>query len=72
MEGGASGMNGLVTALTGILTTDAFMGALTDLIPVVGGVLLFAFVYRIVRRMIKGTAKEKQTSNVCFLFLERC
>jgi hypothetical protein len=59
MEGGATGMSKLVTALQGILTTDAFMGALTDLIPVVGGVLLFAFVYRIVRRMIKGTAKGK-------------
>lgn len=59
MEGGATGMSELVTALQSILTTDAFMGALTDLIPVVGGVLLFAFVYRIVRRMIKGTAKGK-------------
>lgn len=59
MEGGTTGMSELVTALQGILTTDAFMGALKDLIPVVGGVLLFAFVYRIVRRMIKGTAKGK-------------
>lgn len=59
MEGTVTGMEGLVTALKGILTTDAFMGALTDLIPVVGGVLLFAFVYRIVRRLIKGTAKGK-------------
>lgn len=59
MEGGASGMESLVTALQGILTTDAFMGALTSLVPVVGGVLLFAFVYRIIRRMIKGTAKGK-------------
>lgn len=59
MEGGTTGMSELVTALQGILTTDSFMGALTDLIPVVGGVLLFAFVYRIVRRMVKGTAKGK-------------
>lgn len=59
MEGGVKGMEGLVTALQGILTTDAFMGALTSLVPVVGGVLLFAFVYRIIRRMIKGTAKGK-------------
>lgn len=55
----ATGMSGLVTALEGILTTDAFMGALTALIPVVGGVLLFAFVYRIVRRLVKGSAKGK-------------
>lgn len=55
----ATGMSGLVTALGGILTTDAFMEALTALIPVIGGVLLFAFVYRIVRKLIKGTAKGK-------------
>ena len=54
-----TGMSGLVTALQGILTTDAFMGALTALVPVIGGVLLFAFVYRIVRRMIKGTSTGK-------------
>lgn len=59
MEGGTSGMTELVTALQGVLTTDAFMGALTSLIPVIGGVLLFAFVYRIVRKLIKGTAKGK-------------
>lgn len=59
MEGGTTGMTELVTALKGILTTDAFMGALTSLIPVIGGVLLFAFVYRIVRKLIKGTAKGK-------------
>lgn len=56
---GTSGMSGLVTALEGILTTDAFMGALTALIPVIGGVLLFAFVYRIVRKLIKGSSKGK-------------
>ena len=55
----ATGMSSLVSALQGILTTDAFMGALTALVPVIGGVLLFAFVYRIVRKMIKGTAKGK-------------
>lgn len=55
----ATGMSSLVSALQGILTTDAFMGALATLVPVIGGVLLFAFVYRIVRRMVKGTSKGK-------------
>lgn len=55
----ATGMSGLVDALGGILTTDAFMGAFTTLIPVVGGVLLFAFVYRIVRKLLKGASKGK-------------
>lgn len=55
----ATGMSGLVTALESILTTDAFMGALTALVPVIGGVLLFAFTYRIVRKVVKGSAKGK-------------
>lgn len=55
----ATGMSGLVSALGDILTTDAFMGALTALIPVIGGVLLFAFVYRIVRKLLKGASKGK-------------
>lgn len=55
----ATGTSGLVTALEGILTTDAFMGALTALVPVIGGVLLFAFTYRIVRKIVKGSAKGK-------------
>lgn len=55
----ATGLSGLVTALEGILTTDAFMGALTALVPVIGGVLIFAFTYRIVRKIVKGSAKGK-------------
>ena len=53
----ATGMSGLVTALEGILTTDAFMGALTALVPVIGGVLVFAFVYRITRKLVKGAQR---------------
>ena len=55
----ATGMSGLVTALEGILTTDAFMGALTALVPVIGGVLVFAFVYRITRKLVKGAQRGK-------------
>lgn len=52
-------MEGLVTALQGILTTDAFMANFTSLVPVIGGVLIFAFTYYIVRRIIKGASKGK-------------
>lgn len=52
-------MSGLVTALQGILTTDAFMANFATLVPVIGGVLVFAFTYYIVRRMIKGASKGK-------------
>lgn len=54
-----TGLSGLATALQGILTTDAFMTSLTALVGVIGGVLLFAFVYRIVRRLISGAQKGK-------------
>ena len=53
------GMSDVVTALTGILTTDYFFSNFALLIPVIGGVLVFAFVYRIIRRMISGAQKGK-------------
>lgn len=59
MEGGTTAMSGLVTALQSILTTDAMFTNLASLIPVVGGVLIFAFTYRIVRRIVKGASKGK-------------
>lgn len=52
-------MSGLVTALQGILTTDSFMANFTSLVPVIGGVLVFAFTYRIVKRIITGAQKGK-------------
>lgn len=59
MEGGASAMSALITALQGILTTDAMFTNLSALIPVVGGVLIFAFTYRIVRRIVKSAQRGK-------------
>lgn len=52
-------MEGLATALQGILTTDKFFANLTTLVPVIGGVLIFAFTYRIVRRIVKGAQKGR-------------
>jgi len=59
MEGGATAMSGVVTALQSILTTDAMFTNLAALIPVVGGVLIFAFTYRIIRRIVNGSQKGK-------------
>lgn len=56
---GESIMSGLVTALQGVLNADQMFTNLTSLIPVVGGVLIFAFTYRIIRRMISGASKGK-------------
>ena len=51
----------VVTALQSILTTDAMFTNLAALIPVVGGVLIFAFTYRIIRRIISKGQKGKAT-----------
>lgn len=52
-------MQQVVTALTSILTTDAMFTNLAVLIPVVGGVLIFAFTYRIIRKIIGGAQRAK-------------
>lgn len=52
-------MTDVVSALQGILTTNAMFTNLASLIPVVGGVLIFAFTYRIVRKIVSGASKGK-------------
>lgn len=52
-------MSSVVTALTSILTTNAMFENLASLIPVVGGVLVFAFTYRIIRKIVGGAQKGK-------------
>lgn len=52
-------MEAVVTALKSILTTDAMFTNLSALIPVVGGVLIFAFTYRIVRRIVSKAQRGK-------------
>jgi asparagine N-glycosylation enzyme membrane subunit Stt3 len=52
-------MTAVVSALQSILTTDAMFTNLAALIPVVGGVLIFAFTYRIVRKIVSGAGKGK-------------
>lgn len=55
----ATAMESLVTALKSVLTTDSMFTNLSSLIPVVGGVLIFAFTYRIVRRIVGKAQKGK-------------
>ena len=52
-------MSNVVNALSGILTTDAMFTNLAALLPVVGGVLIFAFTYRLIRKIIKGAQRGK-------------
>lgn len=59
MDPVTTSMEAVVTALKGILTTDAMFTNLASLIPVVGGVLIFAFTYRIVKKIVSGASKGK-------------
>lgn len=59
VEGSVTAMESVVNALKSILTTDAMFTNLGLLIPVVGGVLIFAFTYRIIRRIVSGANKGK-------------
>ena len=52
-------MSSVVTALQSAISTDAMFTNLSSLIPVVGGLLIFAFTYRIIRRIVKGAGKGK-------------
>lgn len=52
-------MSSVVTALQSILTTDAMFTNLASLIPVIGGVLIFAFTYRVIKRVVTGAQKGK-------------
>lgn len=54
-----TGMAALVTALQSAISTDTMMANFTTLVPVIGGVLIFAFTYRIVKRIISGAQKGK-------------
>ena len=58
-EGVVTAMTEVVSALQNILTTDAMFTNLALLIPVVGGVLIFSFTYRIIRRIVSGANKGK-------------
>lgn len=59
MGGGTTPMSELVTALTTAVSTNNMLSTLTNFIPVVGAVLIFAFTYRVLRRVISGAAKGK-------------
>lgn len=52
-------MESVVAALKTAITTDTMFTNLSALIPVIGGVLIFAFTYRIVRKIVSGAQKGK-------------
>lgn len=55
-------MEALVTALKAAISSEQMFTNLTALIPVIGGIILFAFTYNIVKKMITGASKGKSKS----------
>lgn len=55
----STAMSSVVSALQSAITTDTMFTNLSALIPVIGGVLIFAFTYRIVRKIVGGAQKGK-------------
>ena len=55
----ATAMESVASALETAISTNTMFTNLATLIPVVGGVLIFAFTYRIVRRIVNGSQKGK-------------
>lgn len=52
-------MDNAVAALTTTVSQDALWGVFADSIPVVGVVVLFAFGFYLIRRMLKGVSRSK-------------
>ena len=44
-----TGMSALVTALTSAISLETMIANVTTLIPFIGGLVIFAFIYRLVK-----------------------
>lgn len=54
-------MDEFVTALTSTLTPSALWQGLVGCAALIGTMVLFAFGYRVVRKLVKGVSKGKGT-----------
>lgn len=56
-----TGMDDFVTALTGTggITADALWGAVTDVAPIIIIAVLFAFGFKMVKKVVKGISNGK-------------
>lgn len=54
---GETGLAALNTALQNAFATETMLGNLTTLIGALGALIIFAFTYRLVRRMVSGAKK---------------
>lgn len=47
-------MQALATALTSAFNVETLLANLTTLVPALGALIIFAFTYRMVRKMVSG------------------
>ena len=58
-------MKNFVTALESAITTDSMFGTLTSLVPFVGSIVLFAFAYYVIRKVIKKASDKCLKLFIC-------
>lgn len=59
MENTVTGMSGAITALSSTVSADALWGVFNTAVPYIGVIVLVAFGFRLVRKMVKGVSKGK-------------
>jgi len=52
-------MDAFVTALTTALTPTAFWGSISEVAPLIGVLVLVAFGYGIIRKLVSGASRGK-------------
>lgn len=57
--GETSGMAALVSALQSAISLDTMIANVTTIIPFIGGLVIFAFIYRLVKRAVQGASRGK-------------
>lgn len=59
MEGGATGMSKVISALTSGLTADVFFNVLADVVPFIVLIVPIALAVYFLRKLVKGAGKAK-------------
>ena len=59
MEGAAKGMTGIISQLTSGITSEGLFGTVSQIFPFVIIMVGFAFGYKVLRKVVKGSANGK-------------
>ena len=59
MEGGATGMNAVITSLTTTLSAENLWGIIGNIVPILGISILFGLGFYLVKRILNKVKKAK-------------